>query len=114
VECFLDKPFTKRTIDRGKKCLLKVFKTIRPRKAKGNLTLGLSNPADTGVVIGVISMFLPVYSGFLKIEPDFYHQTVEGELWLKGRIQLARIAFPALNVVIHRDFKRTLALAKKI
>ena len=109
-----EKPFTKWTLDRAKKLLLKIGKCFFPKKAKGNLTLGLSNPADTGVTVGIISIFLPLYDGWLQIEPDFYHQVVEGDLWLKGKFRLAAIAFPALRIVLSRNFKRTLALAKKI
>ncbi len=109
-----EKPFTKWTLDRARKLLLKIGKCFFPKKAKGNLTLGLSNPADTGVTVGIISIFLPLYDGWLQIEPDFYHQVVEGDLWLKGKFRLAAIAFPALRIVLSRNFKRTLALAKKI
>lgn len=114
VQSFLEKDFTKRTIQRGKKLLLRILKTILPKKAKGNLTLGLSNPADTGVAAGAISVLLPLYNGWFHIEPDFHHQVVEGDLWFKGKIRLAVIVFPALRIILSRDLRRTLALAKKI
>lgn len=114
IEKFMDKPFTKRTIDRGKKCLLRILKEIRPRKASGNLIFGLSNPADTGIVIGAVSMLLPIYGNWLHIEPDFYHQTLEGDLQLKGKIRISSMLFPAARIYFSKDFKRTLALAKKI
>lgn len=114
VQSFLEKDFTKRTIERGKKLLLRILKTILPKKAKGNLTLGLSNPADTGVAAGAISVLLPLYNGWFHIEPDFHHQVVEGDLWFKGKIRLAVIVFPALRIILSRDLRRTLALAKKI
>ena len=51
---------------------------------------------------------------WLNITPDFYRKGVEGTIDLKGKLRLASIIFPALRILLSRDFKRTMKLAKKI
>ena len=111
---FLDKPFTQNTIRRVKKLIIKVFKTIKPKKSRANVRFGLSNAADTGEMLGKLSAFYPYYYRWLFITPDFYQKGVEGDFDIRGRITLAFIVFPALGLLISRDFRRTLKLAKKI
>ena len=111
---FLDKPFTQKTIKRVKKLIVRIFKTIKPKKSRANVRFGLSNAADTGEMLGKLSAFYPYYYKWLFITPDFYQKGVEGDFDIRGRIRLAFIVFPALGLIISRDFRRTLKLAKKI
>ena len=48
---------------------------------------------------------------FPKIGDKLAKQIV---LDLKGKLRLASIIFPALRILLSRDFKRTMKLAKKI
>ena len=111
---FLDKPFTQKTISRVKKLLVTLLKSIKPRKSRADITFGLSNAADTGEMVGKIYAFYPLYYKWLKLTPDFYEKGVEGEFDIRGRIILAVIVFPALRILLSRDFRRTIKLAKKI
>ena len=58
---FLDKPFTQKTIKRVKKLIVRIFKTIKPKKSRANVRFGLSNAADTGEMLGKLSAFYPYY-----------------------------------------------------
>lgn len=61
---------------------------IRPRKLSGNLKFGLSNPADTGQILGVIAMVPIFYQTELQIEPDFGAEDnyIQGQVYVKGHI----------------------------
>ena len=61
---------------------------IRPRKLSGHLKFGLSNPADTGQVLGVIAMVPLFYQTELQIEPDFEAENnyIQGQVYVKGHI----------------------------
>ena len=61
---------------------------IRPRKLSGNLKFGLSNPADTGQILGVIAMVPLFYQTELQIEPDFEAEDnyIQGQVYVKGHI----------------------------
>lgn len=111
---FLDKPFTQKTIKRCKKLIIRVLKTIKPKKSRADITFGLSNAADTGTMLGRIYQFYPYFYKWLNLQANFYEKGVEGEFDIRGRITLAFIVFPALRILLSRDFKRTRNLAKKI
>lgn len=61
---------------------------IRLRKLSGHLKFGLSNPADTGQVLGVIAMVPLFYQTELQIEPDFEAEDnyIQGQVYVKGHI----------------------------
>ena len=114
IEQFLAKPFTKKTIERGKKLLIKIFKHLKPKKGHVDLTLGLGSAADTGMILGKAAMFYPLYGKWLFITPDFYYKRIEAEGEVKGRIRLGALAMPALIFYLRKDTRRTIKLAKKI
>ena len=111
---FLDRDYVERTIERALKIVKRLFGTIKPKKSKGYLHMGLKSSADTGMMLGKIAAFYPMYGRWLTIEPDFYNKVIEGELDIKGRIYLFRVVGPALRMALTRDFWRTYKLAKKI
>ena len=111
---FLDKPFTQKTIKRVKKLIVRILKTVKPKKSRADITFGLSNAGDTGMMLGKIYQFYPLFYKWLRLNANFYEKGVEGEFDISGRIRLAFIVFPALRIILSKDFKRTRNLAKKI
>jgi hypothetical protein len=111
---FLERDYVERTIKRALKILKRLFGTIKPKKSKGYVHFGLGSSADTGMMLGKVSRFYPLYGRWLVLDPDFYNKGVEGDIDIKGRIYLFRIVGPALRMVLTRDFWRTYKLAKKI
>ncbi len=68
---------------------LKVFLLhIRPRVLQGHLKFGLSNPADTGQVLGGIAMVPFLYQTELQIEPDFEAEDnyIQGQVYSRGHM----------------------------
>ena len=114
IECFFAKDFVKRTIERGKKLLIKFFKHLKPTKGHVDLTMGLGSAADTGMMLGKLGMFYPLYGKWLFITPDFYYKRIEAEGDVKGRIRIGSLVLPALFFYLKKDTRRTIRLAKKI
>lgn len=111
---FLDRDYVERTLKRVLNIVKRLFGTIKPKKSKGYLHMGLKSSADTGMMLGKIAAFYPMYGRWLTIEPDFYNKVIEGEIDIKGRIYLFRVVGPVLRMALTRDFWRTYKLAKKI
>lgn len=68
---------------------LKVFLLhIRPRVLQGHLKFGLSNPADTGQVLGGIAMVPFLYQTELQLEPDFEAEDnyIQGQVYSRGHM----------------------------
>ncbi len=111
---FLDKPYTKKTLKRIKKILKRLFGTIKPKKSRAWLHIGMKSAADTGEFLGKISRFYNLYGRWLTIEPDFYYQVMEGKFDIRGRIYLFRFLFPAIGLALSPSTWKTLKMAKKI
>lgn len=79
----------------GKKELISLLRHIRPRKIEGNLLFGMENPADTGQLLGLAAIFYPYYQKSLSIFPDFDKKILEGNLFIKGRIQVYKFLLSA-------------------
>ena len=114
VDQFLDKVYVQKTIKRAFKIIKRLFGTIKPKKSKGYIHMGLGSAADTGMILGKLAAFYPLYGRWLTIEPDFYYKVIEGDIDIKGRIYLFRFVGPALGMVLTPSFWKTIKLAKKI
>ena len=114
IEQFLARDATKRTIERGKKLLKKIFKHLKPTKGRIDLHMGLGSAADTGMILGKAAKFYPLYGKWLFITPNFYEKVIEAEGDIKGRIRIGTIAIPGLIFYLRKDTRRTIKLAKKI
>ena len=93
--------------------LLKLLKSIRPRKVKGRLLIGTGDPASTGQVLSVYGMLYPFIGNNIDIIPDFENQIVEGELLVKGRITVFKALKMALVVFFNKDVRRLIKLLKR-
>ena len=71
-------------VSRGKK----LFRHVRPKKIKGKLQFGFSDPYRTGQVLTAISPFYGLYAKELELIPDFEHEVLKGEISVKGRIRM--------------------------
>ena len=114
VDQFLDKVYVQKTIKRAFKIIKRLFGTIKPKKSKGYIHMGLGSAADTGMILGNLAAFYPLYGKWLTIDPDFYYKVIEGDIDIKGRIYLFRIVGPALGMALTPSFWKTIKLAKKI
>ena len=114
IEQFLERDATKRTIQRGKKLLMKILRHLKPKKGHVDLHLGLGSAADTGMILAKLGKYYPLYGSWLIISPDFYNKVIEVEGMVKGRIRIGSLAIPALIFYLRKDTRRTIKLAKKI
>ncbi len=73
-----------------------LLRSYGPRKIKGWLRLGTGAPDVTGALAGAIYLLLPACAEEFSFQPDFQEQILEGDIVIKGRIQvwcLVRTAF---------------------
>jgi len=68
--------------------VLVLIKKISPKKVKGEIRFGTSDPALTGQILGGISIFYPFFMDNVKVIPDFEKACLEGELFVKGRLRM--------------------------
>lgn len=104
---------TVRTRSYLKKYVGSVFRHIAPRRVKGRIHYGFDEPYKTGQITGYLSLMPFVYQKGLSLEPDFYNKVMEGNLYVRGHIQLGYILRIALNLNIWRTVKAARKLVNK-
>lgn len=68
-----------------------LFRHIRPRHAKGTLQFGTGDPCMTGQMLGILSLFLPLYGSYMQVIPDFEQRCLQAEFTARGRIRLYKL-----------------------
>lgn len=76
---------------------------IKPDELEGNIHFGMEDPADTGQILGIAAMALPLYDEFLTIQPDFEQACIEGNLKGKGKVRLFPLVKLALKVIFNKN-----------
>lgn len=95
------------------KRLGKIFKSIRPRKIKGQLLIGTGSPDTTGYVMALYGMLSPYLGQNLTITPDFDDKIIEGHIFIKGHIIIATLAFHGIRVLLDRRLRTFIKKLKR-
>ncbi|MBD5532221.1 MAG: DUF2953 domain-containing protein [Lachnospiraceae bacterium] len=102
-----------RTFALAKRELGRLLKHIAPTKLRGSLTIGMGDPAATGQIIAIVSMFYPIYGNNVSITADFDEKCMRGSLYLKGRIRIITLIRIAWRVYFNKDVKTFLHMLKR-
>ncbi len=95
--------------------LKKLLKHYMPRKAKGYVQYGLTDPANTGLITGFLSIFPFMYKSEFKVNPDFNFDRnyICGDLNIKGHIRAVHLLNASISIYFNKDVKRFIKLMKK-
>ncbi|MBO5303865.1 MAG: hypothetical protein J6A92_07435 [Lachnospiraceae bacterium] len=88
--------------------ILYLLKHIKPKDIHATLDFSAGNPATTGQITGVLSLFPFIYKQDVLITPDFLADTfyVKGNFALKGHIQLLHICIIFIRIIRDRNIRR--------
>lgn len=84
----------------------KLLHHILPQKIRLVGRIGLSDPAATGQLMGLVYAFYPLYGDSIRLTGDFEEKVMEGELFLKGRIRIGSLIIIAARVVLDKNIRR--------
>lgn len=82
----------------------RIVRHILPQKIWLQLRFGLEDPAQTGQLVGVISMIPFFYQKGIHVAPVFEGACFDGEAAVKGRIRIGTCACLGLRVIFSRNF----------
>lgn len=68
--------------------LVRIVKKVMPKICRVHLHLGFEDPAVMGEILAVWGMFYPFHQGAIDIQPEFDKEVIEGDFYLKGRINI--------------------------
>lgn len=91
----------------GKREVIRLLKYFRPKKIKGRVHFGFSDPYLTGKTLAILSMWYPFYADTVSLEPDFADAVLEGELCIKGCVRGFYFLLPAFNIIRNKEIRQT-------
>jgi len=92
--------------------LIKVLKSIRPKKLKLDLLFGFDSPDTTGKIFGLLCMLYPCYGDDIHIVPDFDRKVLSGDIFCKGRIYICVLVFNALRILFDKKLYKVIRKLK--
>ncbi len=114
AEKLLASDYIQKTIEFSKRMLHSIVSHILPRKLKGYILFGLGDPAMTGKILGYSSMLYPLYGDKLEVIPDFTKSVIEGELKMKGHIQLGIFVMWIMKGLLDKNVRKSVQLGLRI
>ncbi|MCI8668064.1 MAG: DUF2953 domain-containing protein [Lachnospiraceae bacterium] len=87
---------------------IRLLKHIRPRRIKGYLHFGFDSPCNTGKLYGFICMFYTVLPKNFLLQADFDQKVLEGDLLIKGRIQIYYLLIIALRLYRNDNLRQVM------
>lgn len=78
---------------------------LRFRRFEGRLVFGFDDPAMMGRILGVLSLFYPLYGESFTITPAFDHMAFEGEIALKGHVRLIHILIAGIQLMMNKKIR---------
>lgn len=86
-----------------------------PRKAVGELQFGMEDPADTGQVLGIISLLPFWYRYKISVTPDFTAEEsyAKGELSMKGHIRSIHLFLSGIRLIKNKDIRKLINQIRK-
>lgn len=93
--------------------LIKVLKSICPRKIKAELTIGTGQPDTTGYLLAVTGMLYPFFGNTIAIEPDFEQAVLLGQASCKGRITMFVLMITALKLYTDKELRTFIRKLKR-
>ena len=92
-----------------------LMKHFSPRKASGEVQYGMEDPADTGQVLGIISLFPFWYRYKISVIPDFTAENVyvKGKLTMKGHIRSVHVLISGIRIIKNKDIRKVINQIRK-
>lgn len=102
--------------DTWKRCskrAVAILKRIGPYKIKGQILVGMEDPATTGQILAYYGMLYPFLGDKIQVTPDFEKVILKGSLLLKGKITLLHLLKTGFVIYFDRDLRKLLNLLKR-
>ncbi len=93
--------------------LLQLGRHVLPRRWKGYLHFGFSDPATTGIFTGVVALVYPFGQKSFSLEPDFQQACFDTTCLASGRIQPGFFVWMAVKVLGNKNVRLLLNYGRK-
>lgn len=114
IKNFLTNEIHLRAFKKIKDEVVVLAKHFRPRRLRGRMRFGLSDPYNTGQVLAGLSVLYPFYGENLDVYPDFEQEILDGNVYFQGHIRLVHFLRIIWMIFFDIDIKKTYRHFKKI
>ncbi len=115
IKVFATSDITKRAVKKIKLIIVKMLKSIFPKKIKGNLTYGIYDPGTTAITYGLLANWAEQRKqDDLIITPDFEENGVFLDLKINGRLFLGYMLICFLQLFFNKDIKKMFNAIRRI
>ncbi len=90
-----------------------LLRHLCPTRLQGQLAVGMEDPAKAGQLAAIAGMLYPIYGNHISITAVFGEKSLNGTLFLKGRIRIATLLRIAWRVYFNRDMRKFLHRLKR-
>ena len=104
---------TKKAIQTCKIRLLKLYKSIRPKKLKIRIFYGLEDPSNTAKILSLYSMLYAYIGNIIYLFPDFQEPIFKAYVKGKGKIIPVRVGYHIIRVFLDKNCRRLIQMLKK-
>lgn len=111
---FIREKATKDVIKMLRGELFGVIKHVLPLHIKGYIRFGFTDPAVTGIVVGIVSLFPVAYQKGFQILPDFEEKVFEAEGMGKGRIRIFHFLRSGGRIYFNKKVRKLIKRYKKL
>ena len=91
----------------------KLLKHVLPKNIKGYIAFGFSDPADTGMLLGILGALCIPIPKHLSIEPDFNEKKFECDVKLSERIIIIVLIIYIVRLLKVPEIKKLLGFGNK-
>lgn len=109
---YLRRDESKIAIREIKKIIFKALRHILPQRFKADIWFGFDDPATTGNVLGILSIFYGIYRDKINLNPNFQNQELKLRYELKGRIRIFTLLMAALKIYKNKWIREFIAFSK--
>ena len=92
---------------------IRVLKHILPRRISGFIRFGLSDPARTGQISGILAMLYPKMPEKLEVIPDFQEACFEADTVFKGHVFLIYIIIQGLKIILNKNVRLLIKVVRQ-
>lgn len=107
LQLFLQDATHKAAFQKTKKVIFRFLKAWKPKKLDGKIRFGFEDPAYTGEVLAVLSIFYPLFGPAFEVYPDFEHAVFGGSLFCKGNLRLSHLVRAVSVLFCNRSVRIT-------
>lgn len=103
----------KKVFRNGKCQLFGILRSVRPKKCRINLTVGMEDPSGTGQIMAFYGMLYPFVGNNVSVQADFEEKIMEGDLYIKGKVTAVVFLIAAIRLFMDKNIWKLIKLLKK-